>query len=882
MHPVIDQKNKEARKNTPPHQIEQKSNYKSLDTEKNHPFLEELFELSPDAIALLDSAGKIVRVNEGFEKLFGYSDKDVFEKSIEDLIVPDSPKEEYEWITKQLYNQGKLHQEVLRRRKNGQLVHVCLFASKLNKNDEISFFLIYRDISRQKQIEKELKNTKEEVESSNQELMELNSFLEETTVFAKEMALQADMANTAKSEFLANMSHEIRTPMNGILGMSELLFETELTPEQREYLVMVHSSANTLLTLINDLLDFSKIESGRLELEHVEFDVEEVFKEMLNACVMKAQSKGLELICYISPEISPHLKGDPGRIRQILINLVGNAIKFTSQGEITVGVELESSSDTQLNLHFFVRDTGIGIPVENQDKIFEAFKQADGSTTRKFGGTGLGLSICRELVEMMKGIIWVESPVSENFFSPKFSNKRVDTGLIQQKTEGTNPEDVSSTAGTVFHFTVPLERKKSSDNRNQNKETEKCHKKHVLLLEKNLTAAKILGLYFANWGVKSTIVDDPGLALSILEKNTDSSLPIDLILADSGFPDQEKSALIKLAEDNPATKIIPVIFMTPFVGSSENNKDKSYSSLIIKKPILPAFLSEKITEVLSKKVPPVSEKLSDTLRETNTQGELRILLAEDNPVNQKISINILEKLGHTVVLARNGEEAYSLWKESLSTDPFHLILMDVQMPVLDGIATTRKIREAEQEMGVESFITALTAHASKEDQDKCLEAGMNNFLMKPIDKEKLLKVLAQISGIPENRNRSDISDNDIDRQIVIIDEEELMYRMDNDLDLLSDLYDIFVEDYPTMLKEIEVALVHREPEVLFRAAHSIKGTLSSLSALPATESARKLEKYAKENDLDGAEEEFVQLKKEICLVQEYLMNYLQREHQCIS
>jgi PAS domain S-box-containing protein len=664
-----------------------------------------------DSLVVIDPDAKIRSVNKAICDLLGFKEEDLIGRDVSSLFSKEERTLKGTKLEKLIKEGSIANYEVNFKTKDGNKIPMILSGAVMrDKNGEIADIVcVAKDITERKQAEEALQTAKMETETANRALVNINAQLEQAISRANKMAMEAEAANIAKSEFLANMSHEIRTPMNGVIGMTSLLLGTELSAEQREFTETIRTSGDSLLDIINDILDYSKIEAGKLDLEIIDFDLRVAMEEASDLVAGKAHEKGLEYVTIFSPDVPSLLCGDPGRLRQILINLVGNATKFTEKGEVVVKAALEDENTTHATVRFSVTDTGIGIPQDRMDRLFKSFSQVDSSTTRKFGGTGLGLTISKQLAELMGGRIGVESEKGK---------------------------------GSTFWFTAVFG-KQSEGKEKRTVVPDDIRGKRILIVDDNATNRFLLREQLKSWECRYEEASSGEQALEELSHALSDKDPFEIAIIDMHMPEMDGETLGQKIKQDPDLKSTTLIMMTSLGrrGDAKRLEEIGFAAYLTK-PVKQSKLYDCLATVSGMQKEVAKERPVEIVtRHSLSEDQKRrvcILLAEDNVVNQKVALLVLEKLGYSADAVANGKEAI----KALEMIPYDIVLMDCQMPEMDGYEATGEIRNPNSEVLDHKVpVVALTANAMQSDREKCLKAGMDDFLSKPFKPQELSDML---------------------------------------------------------------------------------------------------------------------------------------------
>ncbi len=778
----------------------------------------DVLQASSDAILLIDGE-TFVDCNEATVRMLEYSNRDEFLMTHPSVLSPPtqpdgrSSLEKADEMIRIALNKGFHSFEWMHRKASGKDFPVEVTLTPIKYKGKKILHCLWKDFAERKEGE---------------------AALEKAIKSSKQMALKAETANIAKSEFLANMSHEIRTPMNGVIGMTDLLLNTDLTEQQYHYVEIIQKSSDFLLMIINDILDFSKIEAGKYDLEIIDFDLLSMLEDMNDILAVKAHDKGLEYICRIEPDVPLLVSGDPGRIRQILVNLVGNAIKFTFEGEIKIQVshiqDKELEDDNQVLLLFGVTDTGIGIPSDKIDALFDAFTQTDTSTIRKFGGTGLGLSISKRLAAMMGGQVGVKSKMGKGstfWFTAILKKRDVERQLIREF------------AGDI-------------------KDTK------ILIVDDNATNRQVLKEQLVSWRYLPDEAPDAMAAMEMLYEAKLGNNPYSIAILDMQMSEMDGEILGRKIKSDPFLKDTVLILMTSIGkrGDAAHFEEIGFSAYF-SKPFKRSQLYNALAIVLGK-TPIESDKKPKSIITKHYISEdrkrrYRILLAEDFPINQEVALSMLNKFGFSADVVENGKKAI----EALEKKPYDLVLMDIQMPEMDGLEATQMIRDqASNVLDHDITVIAMTAHAMKGDKQKCFDAGMNGYIAKPVESDALYELLREHMHCKDDsvdqstaqiehafvEKKPDEKQEEI-QKIRIFNEDELMNRLGGNKELFNKVLNLFFEIMPHENDTLKQLLTGNDVEQIKCQAHKIKGSFANISAHALHDIALEIETSAKQNNI---------------------------------
>jgi PAS domain S-box-containing protein len=759
--------------------------------------LETVIGTVDEGITLSDESGHFEIFNRMMVTLTGYTKDEANEGEFTTRLYPD-PDEQQKGLDRLdvVLNAGFLENvESNIKTKSGEMKTLLISTRLVKVKGRNMFLSAYRDITARKQQEEELRMAKE----------------------------KAEAATLVKSQFLATMSHEIRTPMNGVIGMTDLLLQTEQTAEQREFTEIIRTSGETLMTLINDILDFSKIESGKLDLEERPIELQMLVEESFDLVARRAVEKQLDLVYLIEPSVPPFIIGDPTRLRQVLLNLANNAIKFTEKGEVYINVRQTSLTGPKTELHFSVKDSGIGIPEDKIDHLFEAFTQADASTTRKYGGTGLGLAITKRLVELMEGRIWAESEVGK---------------------------------GSTFHFTIVVPTVDDIDSMPRKYirgKIPELKEKRVLIVDDNKTNLNILSIQCSNWGMYPRATASPKEALQWIKMND----PFDIAIIDYHMPEMDGVRFAQELRKHRDQAHLPLILFSSSARSDAQIAGQELFDAFIMKPLKHTQLYTTLVSVLTSKpgmrATPVAPRASD-IEKVSEKFPLTILIAEDNVINQKLAIRLLQQLGYAPEIAENGE----IVLQKMSQRHFDLIFMDLHMPELDGLETTKAI-VATVDPALRPKIIAMTADAMTGDRERCIDAGMDDYISKPVRLDGL-KAMIELHGkkILEKK----ISGND-DLLYAMISDRIHHLLSETDLEFMTDFISSLPDQMKSGVTELRHALADRDVKETIFHSHKLRGLMLTIGATPAAEICKLIESTQSQEALAGLESLFIALEAEI-------------------
>ena len=790
-----------------------------VDRRRAQEELDRFFTLSLDMLCVAGFDGYFKRVNPAWERVLGYSEAELLSRPYIEFTHPED-RDATQVQSAKLTNGYEIAYFENRYLHKDGTIRWLLWTSTPFPQQQI-VYAAARDITERKAAEETMASYARDLERSQRALEDQTARLAQLVRELEVSKARAEEATETKSAFLANMSHEIRTPLNAILGMTVLTLQTRLSSEQREYLDSVKSSAESLLAIVNDVLDFSRIEARRLEFEHAEFDLRDAVGDAAKLLALRAGEKGLELACHVAADAPDKVLGDAGRLRQVLLNVLGNAVKFTDAGEVVLHVDVESVSPARVTLRFAVTDTGIGIPADKQREIFQAFTQADSSTTRRFGGTGLGLAIALRLVELMGGQMRVESEVGR---------------------------------GSTFWFNATFDRPQTAVRGPGLDKSRELDGLRVLVVDDNATNRRILEEMLASWHMNPTTAEDAGRAMAALRAAAAAGTPFDVIITDRQMPGVDGYMLVRRVRRERRCSRIPIVMLTS-VGRGDEIARRGVSvNAFLTKPVKHSDLLDALVTLfrVSTRRPNAAHPAAPVLR---PHRRLNILVAEDNLVNRKLVTKLLEKRGHAVEAVKNGRAAVEMIV-SAAPATFDVVLMDLQMPEMSGFEATQAIREHER--GDRHLpIVALTAHAMAGDRERCLAAGMDGYLSKPIDVDDLIATVERFGHDgavqPAAAGRPAPS--------VLFDEASALAYAGGDRRLLKQVVGLFQADASRLLRRMDRALRQRDGEALRMAAHAFKGAVATLGSSSGRDAAAALELSGQSGNFEEAERRYRDLRE---------------------
>ena len=804
-----------------------------IDRRRAQEELDRFFTLSLDMLCVAGFDGYFKRVNPAWRRVLGFDEADLLSSPYLDRIHPEDREATIAEANKLAEGKEVVYFENRHFHKDGTVRWLLWTAAPFPGQQVI--YAAARDITERKEAEVTLGRYARDLEVTHRELEDQASRLAQLVRELEASKRKAEEATETKSAFLANMSHEIRTPLNAILGMTTLALGTRLSAQQQDYLMTVKGSAEALLAVINDVLDFSKIEARRLELERAEFDLRDAVGDAAKLLALRASEKGLELACDVSRDVPYVVLGDAGRLRQVLLNVMGNAVKFTTTGEVVVRVTPQKAAGPdQVTLHFAVSDTGIGIPREKQEQIFQAFTQADSSTTRRYGGTGLGLAIALRLVELMGGRLWVESELGR---------------------------------GSTFHFTAVFDLPVAVTSVPAVQEARVLEGLRVLVVDDHATNRRIVEEMLTSWRMAPTAVADAESAMKELRRASATGRRYHAVIADCQMPDVDGLMLARRIRRNRQLRDIPIIMLTSVGRGDEAARVRRLGiDAYLAKPVTHSDLLDTLMDVFAAKRVGMVAKVRHSRGASRPTGRaartLRILVAEDHAVNRKLVTTLLRRRGHTVKAVENGRAAVAAL--GAATDRFDVVVMDLQMPEMGGLEATEAIR-AREGAGRHVPIVALTAHALRGDRERCLAAGMDEYLSKPIDADRLTIVVERLAdpgrpALAAEPGSAGAGAADIE---AVFDEQKALTHTGGDRALLKRIVAVFRSEYPAMLRKIQRALQQRDGEGIRLSAHALKGSLATVGAVSARLRAAELEEIGRSDLLEPVGRAYDRLTGEI-------------------